>query len=551
LFLAVLISACGTAGTGVSTAPDDAAPAAEVADGMIAELNFGGFGGGSNPQVNYNPFSPNALNASYIFEPLLVVNNYSCEMVPWLATDYTWQDPQTLTFTIRDGVSWHDGQPFTAEDVVFTYNLLKAAPAFDSSGLWRTLDSVTNEGSQVTFSFKEPAGNMLQRVASVVMVPKHVWETVEDPVTYVNEGAVGSGPFKPASVNGQQLVLERNADYWQADKVKVNRLVFTKNSGGNQTEQLLLSQGKYDTNAMFVPNIEQVYVQRDPEHHHYWYPPGGAISLGFNLTKAPFNDVEFRRAVAHAIDRESISTKAQFGYVETASQTGLVLPGQQDWLPSAIENEGKIPYDQARAEEILSAAGYSKDANGRLLNKDGQPIEFTFLVQNGWTDWIQAAQIIQQNLQALGMTVNVQTPAPENVDAQRGLGNFDMTFMVHGGSCSMYDNYYMFHSAQSAPIGEQTTTNYIRFEDPEVDAQIDALRQSPEPEVQKEAVSALSQLMVDKLPTVPLWYGAVWFQYSTKRAEGWPSAENPYAKPSDGLLIITNLRPSASAAAGS
>src|SRR5262249_39655573 len=148
--------------------------------------------------------------------------------------------------------------------------------------------------------------------------------------------AVGTGPFKPSSFNGQQLILDRVDSYWQADKIHVKQLVFHKNAGGNEVEQLKLSQGVYDTNSMFVPNIKQVYVDKDPTHYHYWYPPGGLISLGFNLTKPPFNDPEFRKAVAYAIDRQAISTKAEFGYVTAASQTGLVVPGQKDWLDPSI-----------------------------------------------------------------------------------------------------------------------------------------------------------------------------------------------------------------------
>jgi peptide/nickel transport system substrate-binding protein len=165
---------------------------------------------------------------------------------------------------------------------------------------------------------------MLQRVSSdVLIVPQHVWGTVRDPVQYTNPDAVGTGPFKPTSFNGQELVLSRNARYWQADKIRIGKLIFHNNQGGGQVDQLNLAQGKYDSNAMFVPNIQQVYVSRDPQHNHYWFPPGGVIALGFNLTKAPFNDVPFRRAVAYVIDRQSISTKAEYGYVTAASQTGL------------------------------------------------------------------------------------------------------------------------------------------------------------------------------------------------------------------------------------
>jgi peptide/nickel transport system substrate-binding protein len=550
LLVTLVVSGCGDSGGtptpgagGQSQQGQGGAPPA--GEGMIDHLDFGSFGGGDNPQLNYNPYSPNTLTKDYTFEPLMIVNAYNCQIVPWLATDYKWQDPQTLIYTMRDGVKWNDGQSFSADDVVYTFNLLKQQPAFDTFGVWQTLDNVSSSGNQVTFKFKEPSANMFGKVSAVVIVPKHVWQSVQDPVKYTNESAVGTGPFKPTSFNGQQLILTRNDSYWQADKIMVKELIFHKATGGNEVEQLKLSQGAYDTNAMFVPDIKSVYVNKDPAHNNYWYPPGGLISLGFNLTKAPFNDVEFRKAVAYAIDRQAISTKAEFGYVQAASQTGLVLPGQKDWLDSSIDNQGLIPYDPKQAADILDKAGYKKDGSGKLIGKDGKQVEFTFLVQNGWTDWIQASQVIQQNLNALGMNVHVQTPSPDSIDSQKAVGNFDMAFAVPGGSCSMYDNYHdYYYSKASAPIGEKAATNWIRWTDPNTDKLIDQLRQSTDTNVQKQAVSGLEKILTTQYPTVALWYGAHWFQYSTRRAVGWPNEKDPYALTTDNLLIITHLKPS-------
>ncbi len=272
LLLALMLSACGQSGSGgntntnnltpeattpagQSTLPPGATPAGQGSSpqatttggagspasaatqppggtGMIAQLDFGGFGGGDNPQVNYNPFSPNALSYNYTFEPLLALDSFGCKITPWLATDYKWQDPQTLVFTIRDGVKWNDGQPFSADDVVYTFNLLKQQPAFDSQGVWAALDSVNGSGNQVTFKFKQPSVNMLNKVGNgVLIVPKHVWEKESNPVKFTNPDAVGTGPFKPTSFNGQELVLSRVDSYWQADKIHVQKLIFHKNAG--------------------------------------------------------------------------------------------------------------------------------------------------------------------------------------------------------------------------------------------------------------------------------------------------------------------------------
>ncbi|GCE22117.1 ABC transporter substrate-binding protein [Dictyobacter kobayashii] len=529
LVVILALSACGGAQSGAKQ------PAGK--DGMIDKLDGGGFGGGSNPQVNFNPYSPNVLVTGYIYEPLMVENSYACQPTPWLATSYKWQDAQTLTFTLRDGVKWSDGQPFSANDVVFTMNMLHKNAALDLYGVWANLGSVTAQGNQVIFKFKGPSVPMFLRVIETPIVSQHIWGKVSDPVKYTDDKAVGTGPFVPGSFNQEQLVLQRNPTYWQASKVRVKSLVFHK-AGTPQVETLKMARGAYDWNAMFVPDVSQSYISRDPTHNHYWFPAGGEIALGMNLSKAPFNDVEFRRAMAYAINRDEISQKAEFGYVKPASQSGLSVPGQDSFLPSDISNKGIFSFDQKQALDILSKAGYKKDSSGKLLGKDGKPLNVTFLVQNGWTDWIQAAQIIQSNLSALGLTVNVQTPSPDIVESRRAAADFDMVFSVHGGSCSMYDTYSYLDSR------EPSTINYIHSKDPVVNNLLDQLNGAITTDAQKKVVGQLAEYSYKQFPDVPLWYGANWFEFSTKSAVGWPDASNPYAKPTDSLLIITNLKQS-------
>jgi peptide/nickel transport system substrate-binding protein len=526
-------------------------PSGPTAAGMIDYLDFGDFGGGSNPQANYNPYleGTNLGAVGYVFEPLVVFDNYNCIPKPWLASEYAWTDPRTLRFTLRDGVTWNDGQPFTAEDVAFTFNLLKEHRALDTKGVWRYLRSVVaTDPRTVTMTFAEPGASAFTLVTDVRIVPKHIWSTVADPVTFTNaENPVGTGPFTVKSFNPQQLTIARNPGYWQADKVKVEEIRFHKADGGGQIDQLKLSRGEYDHNAMFVPDIRKAYVDRDPEFNHYWYPPGGTISLYLNLTRAPFDDVAFRRALTTAVNRQEIADKAQLGYVTPASQTGLVVPGQAGWLPSDIPNQGVIGYDPAKADAALTAAGYPKDAQGRRLGKDGKPIEFTFKVPGSWTDWVHAAKIVVENLTALGFRVDLQTPTPEAYEADRAIGSYDALFGVHGGSCNMFRNFQEpLASDQSAPIGKKAASNFVRWTDPRTDQLIDQLRVATDEAAQKAAVAELARIMVDQVPMIPLWYGAKWFQYRTKKAVGWPNEKNPYAAPSDNLLIITNLRPAGS-----
>ena len=393
--------------------------AGEASEGNIAFLNYGGFGGGSNPQANYNPYlDATRLGATeYVFESLIVYDNYNCEPKPWLATEWEWTDPQTLVWTLREGVKWNDGKPFTADDVAFTYGMLKEHAALDTKGISRYVDAVeATDPKTVTMRFSQPGAAAFTLFGEIKVVPKHVWEQQADPVTFVNAtDPVGTGPFKVKSFNPQQLVIARNPDYWQADKVRVDEIRFNSGDGGGQIDQLKLSRGEYDTNAMFVPDIEKSYVERDPQNNHYWYPPGGVISAYMNLTKAPFDDVAFRKALTTAINRQEIADKAQLGYVKPASQTALQVPGQADWIPSDIKDQGVIGYDAAAADAALTAAGYAKNAKGKRLDKSGKPISFTFQVPGEWSDWVAAQKIIVANLSALGFDVDAQGPRRRGV----------------------------------------------------------------------------------------------------------------------------------------
>ncbi|GAA0909485.1 ABC transporter substrate-binding protein [Virgisporangium aurantiacum] len=517
-------------------------------EGRVDYLNLGGFGGGSNPQPNYNPYlEATRLEAiNYLFEPLIQFDNYGCEAKPWLATKWEWKDPSTLVFTMRDGVKWNDGQAFTAKDVEFTFNMLKQHKALDLRGLWRYLSAVTAPDDKTAeFKFNGPGAGAFTEIDDVKIVPKHIWEKQTDPVTFVNaDNPVGTGPFTVKSFNGQQLVIARSPGYWQADKVRVDEVRFNNDQTDQQIKQLQLSRGEFDSNAIFVPDIQKTYVERDPKNNHYWYPADANISLYLNLTKAPFNDVAFRRALLTAITRQEIADKAQFGYVKPASQTGIKIPNQEDFIPADIANKGVQPFDTAKADRELTAAGYTKSGDGKRLDKSGKPIAFKFAVPGDWTDWVAAQKIIIENLTALGFQITQDGPAFPSYENDRAIGNYDAVLGVYGGSCNMYRNYQEALSSDvSAPIGQKAVSNFVRWNDPRTDELIDKLFAAQDKDAQKPIVADLAKIMMEQVPVIPLWYGARWFQYSTKKATGWPNEKDPYGMPTDNLLWITNLKP--------
>jgi peptide/nickel transport system substrate-binding protein len=519
-----------------------------AAGGRVAFLDYGGFGGGSNPQANYNPFLEATMLQAvfYLYEPLMQYDNYHCEPRPWLATRFDWKDPRTLTFTTRENVKWTDGRAFSAKDVAFTFNLIKKFPPLDTKGVWRYLSAVeASDDTTVTMTFKEPGAPVFPTLNEIRIVPAHIWSTVDDPVTFANaEKPVGTGPFTVKAFNPQQLTIARNPDYWQADKVKVNEIRFHKSDNGGQIDQLRLSRGEYDSNAMFVPDIKKAYVDRDPKHNKYWFPPSAPVSIYMNLTQRPFDDVAFRTALLTAFDRKTLVEKSQLGYVEEASQSGLVIPGQEQWLPDGVADDGKIGYDKDKADAALTAAGYRKDGSGKRLGKDGKPISFTFRVPGAWTDWVQAQKIIVANLNDLGFNVRPEGPTPEAYEADRASGDYQMVLGVPPGSCSMFRNFQEpLASDQTADVGKKAASNFIRWRDRATDGYLDELRRATDEKGQKEAVGKLVGVMMEQAPFIPLWYGGNWFEYRTERAVGWPNEDDPYVGSNDFLPILTHLRP--------
>jgi peptide/nickel transport system substrate-binding protein len=540
------LAGCGN--TTTTNAQNSNAPGSTPASSTNSSLTIGVDNGSPTFQDNFNPFAPsNRTGTNYIYEPLFFVNNMDGTVTPWLGTSYQWQGNTKLIVTVRNGVKWNDGKSFSAQDVAFTFNYLKKYPSLDSQGLWQVLSSVTANGDQVVFTFKRPNVPTFYQIASTLIVPEHVWSTITEPAKEMVTNPVGTGPYVVGTFTPYQYTLRKNTSYWQADKVKVDTLIFPV-LGNNQTAALKLSSGQWDWATLFLPNVKQTYVDKDPNYNTYWFPAGGIISLALNLKKAPFDDVQFRKALAYAVDKNQIAQQAEDGYVSVASQTGLILPGQKQWLDSSLPNQGTYPYDLQKAKQILQQAGYKTNSQGKLLDKSGKPISFSIEVPNGWSDWIQTVQVIQSNLAQLGIDVTVSTPQYAAYSQSMSTGQFDGALLAYGGTASPFTSYNTLLNSQFAvPIGQSATANQERWSNPQVDSLLSNWQQATDQATQKKDASQIEQVMYNQLPVINLFYGATWSEFSTKKFTGWPSASNPYALPAPygqpPLMILTHLQP--------
>lgn len=497
--------------------------------------------------VNYNPFAPNALTKTYFYEPLMVRNSMTCVVTPWLATDYRWDGATKLHFTIREGVKWSDGQPLTAEDVKFSLELSKQYPAIDEAGLWNDTfgahaSTVTASGNEVTIEFSGNAAPKFDSIVAVKILPAHVWSKVGDPVSYVDEKPVGTGPFGVASYNGRKLVLDRRPDYWQADQVKVQHLVLEGSYDATQAA-LKLNAGQLDAYWGEIPNPQVSFADKNPALNHFWYAPAGITVLTPNTTRSPFNDDKFREAYSQGLNKTEMSEKATYGVMKPASQTGLKLPYAKDLMPAEYADKDTVlPFDIDKANQMFDAAGYTVGADGMRTNKDGSPLQIGVDVQAGWIDYESTIEVVVRNLRSMKLDAKVIKSAPDNVDAKKKAGEFQMMLEYLHGGCQVARNLGSKLATDQIPTKKTVLPNVERWSDPATDQTVKELSASTDPAQQKELVGKLVETMMTRYPVTSLFYAPARMIYRTDHAIGWPSEDDPYATNSDMLLIMTHLR---------
>jgi peptide/nickel transport system substrate-binding protein len=267
-----------------------------------------------------------------------------------------------------------------------------------------------------------------------------------------------------------------------------------------------------------------------------------------NLTKAPFKSLAFRQGLSYALNRGEIATKAENGYVQAASQSGLLLPNLKKWLDTSLPAQGRIAHQQLKALKMFRQAGYKKKGS-KLVGPNGKQVSFSLMTVNGFTDWLQGAQVIQQQLKQVGISVQLKTPQYAEYFSSLQNGRYDTSLGGFGGTGSPYIDYNgLLSSALTAPVGKPAASNFERWKNAQTDKLLAQFRSTTSPAKQKQAAIGLQRIMYRQVPVVTLFYGASWGEYSTKSFTGWPSAANPYAPPipynEAPLMVLTHLRSS-------
>ncbi|PSL37928.1 peptide/nickel transport system substrate-binding protein [Labedella gwakjiensis] len=428
---------------------------------------------------------PHKTTSYFSFEVLeniydtLVEPDENLEMQPALAESWELSDDQlTWTFTLREGVTFHDGSDFTADDVVYSYDRIIDE---ELSNAWKfsAVESVEAvDDYTVDITVTQPTPNLLSSIGGfkgMAIVEKENVESGD-----ITTDPIGTGPFSMEEyTSGDHITLAANPDYW-GGAPEIGGIEFQFISEGS-TAIAALKSGEVDwTDSIPTQQVESlsgdeaVTMGQSPSND-YWY-------LALNEDREPWNDVRVRQAIAYAIDRDAIVQATSYG---TATANQLAIPEESVWYTEY----DTYSTDLDEAQALLDEAGFE----GGTLD---------LLVTSDYPETVTAAQIIADNLEPLGITVEIRTPDFATWLDEQNTGNFDMLMMGWLGNIDPDDFYYSQHHTDGG-------SNAQGYSNPEVDELLDAARVETDQDARKDLYAQAATIIADEASYIYLYNPSV------------------------------------------
>ncbi len=510
MIAALVLSGCAAVPAAQQTGPAAPTVAAAVAEATtVAEAPTAAEGGtitramtSEPPSIDPQaaPHSGLSLLLPYLFETLVVrdVNN---DVLPGLAEKWEQApDGKAITMTLKSGVTFHDGDPLTAEAVKFTFDRFKesgkASPIYGGVMAIAAVEPV--DAQTVVFRFKAPAANFFSTISmpyAGIIDPKSVQVAAGSEVAMLR----GTGPFKLGEWKaGQSIELRRNEAYkWGPSNVantaapKVERLLFKVIP--DATAQLnALKAGEVD--VIFVNNPgHKKQLEADPNVEVHEAVLNSLVYLGFNCAKPPFDNPQVRQALSHAIDKGQILDVALGGVGQVAdAPLAPTLPGYDASL-----KEHALAFDLAKSQELLAAAGLTKGGDG-LWQWEGKALTPVLLTSTrAPNDAI--ATLIQAQLKAAGINVEIQQLDSKAVMQATTEGKFDLLLFRYDWNDPDALNIYL----GSERIG---STNRVAYKNEQVDALLKQGARELDPTKRVALYVDAQKLILADAPWQPLYY---------------------------------------------
>jgi peptide/nickel transport system substrate-binding protein len=428
---------------------------------------------------------PQKTSAYFSFQVLenvfdtLVEPDENLEMRPALAESWDVSpDQRTWTFHLRKDVTFHDGSPFTADDVVYSYRRIIDEKLANVDKFSAVTDVTAPDPSTVRITVKQPTPNLLTNLGGfkgMAIVQRRNVESGQ-----IATHPVGTGPFAfQTQKSGDSITLQANPSYW-AGAPKVSGVTFRFISEPSTAMSALQADEIDWTDSIPTERVAQltdddsITLAKMPSND-YWY-------LALNQAREPWNDVRMRQAIAYAIDRDAIVQATSYG---TATANQLAIPNGNPWY-TEYDTYG---HDIEKAKSLLRDSGAG-------------PRNLDMLVTNEYPETVTAAQIVADNLAPLGITVNIRTVDFATWLDEQNSGNFDMLMMGWLGNIDPDDFYYAQHHTSG-------TSNAQKFSNREVDRLLDAGRVETDRRTRADDYAKAATIIADQVSYIYLYNPSV------------------------------------------
>lgn len=406
-------------------------------------------------------------------------------------------DGLRIVFHLQKGVKWHDGVEFTAEDCLFTYHTMidpKTPTAYEGDFKLvkeaRVVDPYTFE-----VTYDKPFAPALASWA-IAMLPKHLLKGKDITTSELGRKPVGTGPFRFSEwKTGEKIILDANHDYFEG-RPYIDRYIY-RIIPDQATMFIELKAGGVDQMALTPIQYKRQTTDADfnRDYKKYKYLSFGYTYLGYNLRKPLFADKRVRQAITYAINKQEIIDGVLLGLGQIA--IGSYKPGTWAYNPDVRS----YPFDPDKSRALLAEAGWTDTNDDKILDKDGKDFAFTIITNHGNEKRAKTAEIIQQRLKAIGISVKIRiiewaTFLKEFVHT----GNYDALILGFGIGHDP-DQYDIWHSSKTNP-GE---LNHLYFQNKEVDRLLVEGRQTFDQEKRKECYHQIQEIMAEEQPCTFLY----------------------------------------------
>lgn len=451
----------------------------------------------------------------------------------------TSSDNLTWRFHLRDGLKWSDGQPITAKDVAFTYNLMltnEDAAVANGVAVTNFASVKATDDRTVEIKTKAPQASMLGSTSEIPIVPEHLWKDVKDIKGFTNSDkfpVVGSGPFILTGYQeGQSVTLEANDKFWRG-RPKIDRLQYVKYENTDAAVQGL-RKGDVDlvyrlTASQYKALQGQAGITTSAGNNRRYTEiamnPGNPKADGspFGNGNPVLKDPQFRLALASAVDVQTLIDKVFQGLAQPA--TSVIPPVFPDWTYKPADS-AKHGFDLAKANSMLDAAGYPKGADGVRTDKQGKPINLRLLVTSDDTQRQQMAEFVKGWFAQIGVAVTTEFKGSNQVNDDTTAGNFDLSFS--GWSVSPDPDYQLALQTCKVVGTDLSDSNFC-------DSGYDALYAEQQAELdknkRKDLVQKAQGILYDKAAALVLTYDKQLEAYRSDRFQPFTT------QPEDGGII--------------